>query len=171
MGVMKGTRTAYKNSMVTALVFLAVFSAGYFLGKGAGAGLMSSLLTGGGRLVLLLYMPSARYLETIGYLDSGNELTRLAGYYSLLDNKKLDADFIIDRYREEKSVFVKRTLVWLMGFAADDGKIFDVFVDTYGSADGSVKREMIRTLKRKDTAMLEMFLKDKGITDPEPDAR
>lgn len=67
------------------------------------------------------------YFEMNHYLNNADELKRLAGYYLLYDIKKIDVDFLTQRFSAEKSFVHKRTILWLLSFSDETGKVLEFY--------------------------------------------
>jgi hypothetical protein len=145
------------------IFFLFILSIGYTLGRVAGNHIVSGLLEGK-RFVLLLYRPPFEYLKTANLLYSSNELERLEGYYSLLDNKIIDSDLLIERYKQE-SELVRPVIIWLLGYSGDKDAVLKFVSDEYTNADARLKKEILKTMKRLDEVYFKNFASSKKIKD------
>ncbi len=139
------------------LAFLALLGIGG--GLLAGRSLITGYLESGNPLAFLLYRPSFYYIETLQFLNSPSELRRAAGYYSLLDSDRIDIPYLLERYRREESHYMKRILVWLMGFSPQQRKAIDAFSQIFQEAPQAVKMEILRSISRIDTRSLGDFIK------------
>jgi hypothetical protein len=153
-------RNTYRTAFVCA-VFLSALALGGLAGTATGNFLITRLLTRGMRLGLLFYKPAFHFFVTGRLLDSPDETRRLEGYYSLLDSGRVEVPYLIERYRLESSIHVKRTIVWIMGYAADRDAAFDALSSLHRDAAPSVKKEAERSLKRLDTEEAREFLKSR----------
>ena len=79
------------------------------IGNLLGMHLIKDYITGSGASLFLFSRPGSQYIHTAGLLNSNSELKRLTGYYSLLDNRKIDVDFLIERYKRTIYYIVKIT--------------------------------------------------------------
>jgi hypothetical protein len=136
-------------------VFLVILFFGYALGRTAGTHIVAGLFKGE-RYILLLYRPPFEYLKTANLLYSSDELKRLEGYYSLLDNKLIDPDLLIERYKQE-SEFIKPVIIWLLGYSNDKEAVLKFMSGEYTNADQRVKKEILKTMKRLDEIYLKNF--------------
>ena len=151
-----------KRVMALGLVLL-IFTIGYLSGSHIGEYLTSNLITDGSGSLLLLYRPALEHSHISRLLASGNELKRLAGYYSLLDNKRIDAEFLIERYKKEGAAYIKRSIIWLLGFSNKKIYILDFMAKEYKNGSPKIKREILQSMKRLDDKYLKQFMKDQKI--------
>lgn len=133
---------------VFVLILIGIFAVGYFIGSGIGGIFTQSIITGDSRYLFLLYRPADEYLLMLQKLNSENRLLRLSGYYSLADYNKIDHQFLIERYKQEDSIPVKRTIVWLLGFAGNVDTVTDFFSHMYRDSPHNIKKEILTSMKR-----------------------
>jgi len=162
-------KKTYKNAIVCAVV-LSALALGGLVGTATGNILITRLLTRGMRLGLLFYKPAFHFFVTGRLLDSPDEMRRLEGYYSLLDSGRVEVPYLIERYRLESSTYVKRTIVWIMGYAEDRDEAFDGLSSLYRDAVPEVKKEAMRSLNRINTENARKFIesqigKTRGLAD------
>lgn len=136
---------------------IAAIITGLLFGSVIGDLLITGLITKGNRTAFLLYRPSAEYIYTAKLLGSNSELLRLSGYYSLLDNRQIDSDFLIERYRKEPD-YIKRSIIWVLGFAENPEAALAFFTKEYKNASKILKREMLRAMKRIDKSYYTKFI-------------
>ncbi|MFC1670027.1 hypothetical protein ACFL20_06500 [Spirochaetota bacterium] len=148
----------YKYPVLT-LLFLIILLIGYIAGKFAGSHIVSGLLVNKNRVAFLLYRPAKQYFEVYRLINSENELKRLSGYYSLLDNKIVDVNFLSERYFKENSSYVKRTIIWILGRADDFGEVMKIYKKIYKGGDKSTRRDIIESVKRRGEKYHGEFLK------------
>jgi hypothetical protein len=142
-------------------VFLLILFLGYAFGRIAGNHVVSGLLKGK-RFVLLFYRPPFEYLKTANLLYSSEELERLEGYYSLLDNKIIDKDLLIDRYKQE-SELIKPVIIWLLGYSGDKNAVLRFISEEYTNADQRLKNEILKTMKRLNEDYFKNFTASRKI--------
>jgi hypothetical protein len=144
-----------RKKLYIVFVFLFILFFGYTLGRIAGTHIVSGLLKGK-RFILLFYRPPFEYLKTANLLYSSDELERLEGYYSLLDNKIIDKDLLIERYKQE-SELIKPVIIWLIGYSSDKDIVLKFISEEYKNADQRVKKEILKTMKRLDEVYFKNF--------------
>jgi hypothetical protein len=154
--LLNSARKINRKKTLILFVFLFILSAGLAFGQIAGSHIVSGLLQGR-RFVLLFYSPPFEYLRTASLLYSSEELKRLEGYYSLLDNKIIDNDLLFERYKQE-SEFIKPVIVWLLGYSGEKDSVLKFISGEYANADQRVKKEILRTMKRLDKAYFNNFV-------------
>jgi hypothetical protein len=145
------------NLLLVLLVFL-LFAVGYVLGDSIGTYLTKSLILYERRYLILLYRPAHEYIFLYDKLNDVNELKRLSGYYSLLEYKTIDNTFLIDRYKREKSPYIKRTIIWILGYSEDSSGTIDFFSSIYKDATPEIQLEILRSVKRMDGSPLKQFI-------------
>ena len=145
------------------ILLLLISFTGYITGLLVNEFIISDFFKGESRLSYLLYHPSFEYIYIRDLLNSSNELLRLSAYYALFEYGRIDEDILIDRYKNEKSDYIKRTSIWMMGYSNDMEKIKRFFSMEYSRANYRIKREMLRSLKRLDVDTLNIFIKDLNI--------
>ena len=141
-------RNLNKDISRIVIIFIAILFLGFAIGGIASTYIVSGLLKGK-RYVLLLYRPPFEYLYTARLLYSSDELKRLEGYYSLLDNKIVDSDLLIDRYKQETE-FIKPVIIWLLGYSNHKDAALKFISEKYFGADRRCRKEMLKTMKRLD---------------------
>ncbi len=107
----------------------------------------------------MLYRPPFEFIHTANLLSSYDELKRLEGYYSLLDNNAIDEDSLIARYKDE-TVFIKPTIIWLLGYSGNKNKVLGFLSEEYNKTDQRVKSEILKTMRRLDE---DFYIKFSGI--------
>ncbi len=137
--------------------------AGFTLGNSFGDYLIRKLITGNRESVFLLYRPALEYIYTARLLNSNNEFKRLAGYYSLIDNRKIDDDFLIERYNKESGIIMKRSIIWLLGHSENSGRVLEFLSGEYKAKSKRLKREILRAMKRLDKDFFNKFVKEKKV--------
>ena len=130
------------------LLFAAVAAAGILMGAALGSILVRSYFSGGSRAIFLITEPAVEYQHIRARIASDSPEERAVAYYALLEYGKADADFLIERYRKENAAFIKRIIVWSMGFSGGRDTVTGFIRKSYGGAEPPVKREMLRTLDR-----------------------
>jgi len=152
------------SSRVKILLFaLSLSIIGYCFGNHLGSHIITRLISGENSFLLALYKPAFEYINTINLLESNNELKRLTGYYSLLDNKKIDVDFLIDKYKREELIYIKRSIIWLLGYSNKKRKAINFLSEIYKDASLRVKLEVLRSIKRIDRESFNKFIIDQKI--------
>lgn len=152
----------FGNLLLILLVVL-LLAAGYVLGNSLGTYLTRTMILYERRYMLLLYRPAHEYIFLYDKLNDVNELNRLSGYYSLLEYRSIDNTFLIDRYKREKSPYIKRTLIWILGYSEDRSGTIDFFSSIYKNAAPGIQLEILQSVKRIDESSLEQFIIDQRV--------
>ena len=147
--------------LLLALSLLAVTGLG--AGLLAGRSLITGYLKSGNPLAFMFYRPSFYYIEALQFLNSPIEMRRAAGYYALLDSGRIDLPYLLERYGKEDSPYIKRIIVWLMGFSHRQRKAVDALSEIYRDAPATVRMEILRSVSRIDTHSLDDFIKIHGV--------
>lgn len=108
----------YKNILLF-FCAAALAAAGLASGSVLGGRALADLYNGSFSALYLIYMPAGEYYRTAVLLNSPQELHRATGYYALLDNNGADLPFLLQRYKKEDSVFVKKIILWVTTQADD----------------------------------------------------
>lgn len=139
-----------------------ILTAGFLFGSALGSILITGLITKGNRTAFLLYRPSSEYIITARLLGSSSELLRLSGYYSLLDNRRIDNNFLIERYKKEPD-YIKRSIIWILGYSENPKSVLSFLSEEYNDASKYLKREMLKSMKRIDKTYYTDFIVKHGI--------
>lgn len=145
-----------KIKTLTSVILLLIL--GCFIGSHLGNYLISRLLRGDNSIFFYLYQPAYEYINTLSLLESNNDLNRLTGLYSLLECKKIDVDFLIDRYKTEDLIYIKRSIIFLLGYPKKQKKILIFLSEIYHDSPWRIKLEILRTFKRIDINSYNEFL-------------
>ncbi len=144
---------------------------GYFTGRITGSALLSRFLTGKKMNSFLIYTPADHYFEIYRLINSGNELDRLSGYYSLPGSGLIDEEFFLERFKFEVIPAARQTIVWLLGQSGERETVKRIFNDIYDKSEPGVKQEILDAVKRMGAEAYSEFIKkhpDKpGISRPE----
>lgn len=149
-------------SLLIIIIFLSL--SGYLIGTGTGKLLLKSLLFSKKSSPFLIYKPAQEFFTIYRYINSSNELERLNGYYALLDNRIIDEQYLCERFNIEKSTIVKRTIVWMLGSSPGAEDMLDCFNKIYSNSNISIKREILRSLKRADEKIFNEFVNENKIS-------
>ena len=148
------------KTLAQALILIVL---GYSIGILFGSHLISRLIRGENSFLFLLYQPAYIYINTVSLLESNNDLKRLTGLYSLLESKKIDVDFLINRYKREESIYIKRTIIYLLGYAQMKKSLKKFLSQIYTDSPWRIKLEILRTIKRIDINSFNKFILDHEI--------
>lgn len=134
------------------LLLFALLAAGFAAGRLLGHRLVEGVILGRQRLPLLLSQPVAQLTDVYALISSGNYFSRLSGYYALRENGMIDHAFLAERFKTEKEPAVKRTIVWALSFSGDTAAVLNFYAAVYPESDDSLKREILKLMKRLDEA-------------------
>ncbi len=145
-----------------AILLVAVFL-GYAAGRGLGSRLVERVVIGESRFPLLLAKPVGQFIDIYRLLNSDNPFSRLSGYYSLVDNRMIDEDFIIERFRAERLDVTRTTLLWILSFSRDADRVMDFYESIYSDSDVAIQAEIRRHMQRVNAVRYAEFLRTTGI--------
>jgi hypothetical protein len=148
----------FNKIYISVILFLIILFFGYGAGRLIGTQIIKGVLKGS-KTVLLFYRPPFEFIITANLLSSYDELKRMEGYYSLLDNNVIDTDSLIERYKDE-TIFIKPTIIWLMGFSGEKDRTLKFLSEEYQKADKRIKSEILKSMRMLDESY---FIKFSGI--------
>ena len=155
-----------KTGAIAACMLVVTLLAGFLVGRGIGNRFMEGILFKESRFPLLLSRPVYQFYDIYTLINSNNPFSRLSGYYSLVDAKMIDLDFIKERYAQEELPVVKETLLWVLGFSKDRSAVLNYYASIYDAGDDDMKREILALMERLDPAFQVEFVKKNRITGP-----
>ncbi len=139
----------FKQEFLIIIISLFLFiTLGYVIGSFIGTIGLKDLVLHNKKLYLLLFKPSERFYEVYNKINSNNELKRLSGYYALLDNHMIDPIFLKRRYKIEKSLLLKRTILWLLSFATNKDEVISFYRKIYKNSSNAQKVDILQFYKR-----------------------
>ncbi len=153
------TRTL-KRPIVFAIAFAAILISGFISGRVVGSGLIGGFVTDSPGTSMIFFSPADQFYRMYMMLNSPNMFSRLTGYYALLDNKILKSDFLIDRYLIETDPTVKRTIIWVLSHAGEKKRVLGFFSDAYRSSPITVRREILKAMKKIDRKFYDRFIEN-----------
>ncbi len=165
-----GKKTTGRKPSRFILIIMITACAGYAAGSLIGNGLINRYITGRSGLLLLLSRPAHESVLSASSLNSGSGFQRISGYYSLFENRNIDADFLIDRYRREGDEYLKRTIIWLLGYSDGGPGVLKFLSREYKTAGERFKREILRAMKRLSASYYNEFVKDNNVNKKLTDA-
>jgi hypothetical protein len=149
---MKLSRSVY------VVILTLLLGAGYFIGGLLNSALSAKFLSGESGLLYFFSRPGYEFLYLQARLNSSDEMARLSAYYALWDYKRADHDLLISKYKSENSVYIKRTLVWMMGSAENSAAVVNFVRGEYKTSPREIQIEMLRSVKRLDASLYEKIV-------------
>lgn len=140
------------------IIALLLLLGGYAAGSRIGFHVIEEAVFSGGATVMMIYKPAYKFISMYRSVNDNDEMKRLQGYYSLLENNMLDTSFLFKRFEEEKQQVNKRTIIWLLGFSEEHAEVSDFFSTHYRSANSRMRKEMLRSLKRMSDDVFRDFV-------------
>lgn len=156
---MKINKKTILKIFFTLLIFTSITGAGVFTGVISGGTIMSGFVSAGTRVPFVFFTPSLEFFNIYRMINSPDEMERLSGYYSLYEKKIPHVEFLSERFDDERSVTIKRTIIWIIGGSQDRAASVRFFERVFDLNDTSVKTEIIKSLKRYGKAEYDEFIK------------
>jgi hypothetical protein len=104
----------YVNKIKHCFFACLILSIGFFIGKGIGNLMDKKMMTGESFLSILFKMPSGRFMDVSQAISSENALSRVTGYCGMIEMGLATPDFLIDRYKKETDIEVKKIIAMLV---------------------------------------------------------
>jgi hypothetical protein len=152
------------------IIIMITVCAGYASGHMIGTELIKRFVTGRSGLLLLLSRPAYEFVQSASMLNSDSGFKRISGYYSLFENRNIDAAFLIERYRREGDEYIKRTIIWLLGYSDGNPGVLKFLSQEYKTAGESFKRELLKAMKKLSESYYIEFIKDNNVNNKLTDA-
>ena len=153
----------YKSILILLIISIILLFSGFFIGRSFGQYMFTDFLKGSSKLGLILYRPSLEYFTIFKLINSSDELERLSGYYSLLENRIIDEKFLNQRFLMEESILIKRTIIWILGSSESFIEIMEFYNKVYSGSNLQIKKEIIRIIKNRDEHYYHEFIKKNNI--------
>ncbi len=148
---------------LVAAVFAVLLAAGYYGGYSVGRWSIGRALLEGYPALFVLNRPAFGFYEAYRLVNSADESQRLRGYYLLMENRIIDADFFCGRLVSENSEINRRTIVWILGHCSERDRVFSEFSSRYRGSTPAVRREMLRSLQRMGDGHFRKFVDEQHI--------
>jgi hypothetical protein len=145
------------------IIIIITALAGYASGHILGTELIKRFITGSSGLVILISRPAYEYVESASMLNSNSGFRRMSGYYSLYENRNIDPDFLMERYRRESDEYLRRTIIWLLGYSERNTTVLKFLSKEYKTTDERFKREILRAMKSLSPNYFNEFIKDNNV--------
>ncbi len=146
----------YKKA-ATLIVVPVLILIGFMVGKPLGKGLISNLVLRDSLFPLLLSRPIDQFFGMHILLNSPNPYSRLSGYYSLFDNRMINAEFLIERFKIEENYVIKRTILWILSFSEDPKQVLKFYSALYDKND-IIARDVLVHMRNLDKGYYEKFI-------------
>jgi hypothetical protein len=141
----------------TLALFPVLILMGFMAGRVIGKGLISNLILKDRMFPLLLSRPIDQFYGMHILLNSANPYSRLSGYYSLIDNKMINNEFLIDRYKNEDDFVIKRTILWILSYSEDSRGVLKFFSSIYDKSD-IITKDMLAYMRHIDKGYYAKFI-------------
>ncbi|HPJ34471.1 MAG TPA: hypothetical protein PK358_06525 [Spirochaetota bacterium] len=134
----------------TFLITTSLLITGIFTGWLYGTSIINSMMKGEIGISTFVFLPSKNILDTYILLNSRNELNRLEGYYSYKESGLNDHEFLIKRYKIEKSVLIRKTIIWILESSGNDTEKLDIYKKLYEASPASLKKYLQKKINNYD---------------------
>ena len=154
-----------KISMVSTGVFIASLLIGYAAGRMLGNRFVEDVVLQKARFPLLLSRPVSQFYDIYTLINSNNPYSRLSGYYSLVDNKMINEQFLMERFRREQNDALRGSILWILGNSSDRGGVVRFYTSVYDESSDTIKKRILGFMKRVDNDYYMKFIKKNRIDD------
>lgn len=115
-------------------------------------------------LPVAVFRPAADLVHSYRLINSADPLERLAGYYTASDRGAEGSGYLAVRYPDEDKLAVKRAIIYIMGSPAGDTEAaIKFYAGIYGSADSTIRADIIASVRRMGSDSLSRFAERAGI--------
>jgi len=135
---------------------------GYWSGRFIGNRFLLNLISSDSLFPLLISRPVDQFYEIALLLNSRNPYSRLSGYYSLLDNKMINTQFLMERFQKEENYTIKRSILWILSFSDDTGDVLRFYSSIFSRNDPLMK-DILVLMKRIDRDYFMKFIEKNKI--------
>lgn len=136
----------YVKKFCVVIFFLALV--GTALGKITGDIILSSALRGNLTFFTFIFSPSRSFIDTYSLLNNSNDYKRLAGYYAYKETGIIDLNFLFERYKNEDSDIIKKTIIWIAEDNNDKEKLVDFYRKLYNISSDDIKKILIVKIEK-----------------------
>ena len=119
----------------TLVLFPVLILMGFIMGRFFGKGFVTNLILKDSMFPLLLSRPVNQFYDMYILINSRNPYSRLSGYYSLIDNKMINNQFLMERYQNEENYVTKRTILWILSFSEDSDSVLKFYASIFDKND------------------------------------
>ena len=149
--------------MASIVVFSTTLLFGYFTGRLLGNRFVENVVLQQGRFPLLLSRPVNQFYDIYTLINSNNPFSRLSGYYSLVDNKMINEQFLMERFRREQNEALSGSLLWILSFSRDNDAVVTFYASVYNNSSDSIKKRILSLMKRVNRDYYMKFIKKNNV--------
>jgi hypothetical protein len=139
-----------KTIMVSIAVAIATLLLGYSAGRMLGNRFVEDIVLQQGRFPLLLSRPVSQFYDIYTLINSNNPFSRLSGYYSLVDNKMINEQFLMERFRREQNEALCGSILWILSNSGDRRGVVRFYASVYNDSSDAIKKRILGLMKRVD---------------------
>jgi hypothetical protein len=148
---------------VSVVVCVAAFLMGLFGGRILGNRFVQDIVFQQARFPLLLSRPVSQFYDIYTLINSNNPYSRLSGYYSLVDNKMINEQFLMERFRREQNDALRGSILWILGNSSDRDGIVRFYASVYEESSDTIKKRILGLMERTDIDYYMKFIKKNKI--------
>ena len=141
----------------TLALFPVLILVGFIAGRFVGRGLVTSLILKNSMFPLLLSRPVNQFYDMYLLINSANPYSRLSGYYSLVDNKMINNQFLMERFQKEENYVIKRTILWILSFSEDTDSVLKFYSSIFDTND-ILSKDILVCMKRVNREYYTKFI-------------
>ncbi len=142
---------------------IAALLIGYYGGRLLGNRFVEDIVLQQSRFPLLLSRPVSQFYDMYTLINSNNPYSRLSGYYSLVDNKMINEQFLMERFSREQNEALKGAILWILGNSSDKDGVVRFYASVYEGSSDTIKRRLLGLMKRMDNEYYMNFIKKNKI--------
>jgi hypothetical protein len=137
-----------KITMALIAVFTTTFLLGYCAGRLLGNRFVEDIVLKQGRLPLLLSRPVNQFYDIYTLINSNNPFSRLSGYYSLVDNKMINEQFLMERFPREQNEALSGSILWILSYSDDTDAVVTFYASVYNNSSDQIKKRILSLMRR-----------------------
>jgi len=149
--------------MASIVVFSTTLLFGYFTGRLLGNRFVENVVLQQGRFPLLLSRPVNQFYDIYTLINSNNPFSRLSGYYSLVDNKMINEQFLMERFRREQNEALSGSILWILSYSGDNDAVVTFYASVYNNSSDPIKKRILSLMKRVNKDYYMKFIKKNKI--------
>jgi hypothetical protein len=146
----------------TWILFPVLIITGIIMGRFIGNRFVASMVLKNSTLPLLFTRPVNQFYDMYVLMNSGNPYSRLSGYYSLIDNKMINNEFLMERYQKEENFAIKRTILWILSFSNDSQGVLKFYASIFNE-NTLMMKDILVLMKRINADYYMKFVETRKI--------
>lgn len=151
--------------IVSVVACIASLFMGYSAGRLLGSRFVEDILLQQARFPLLFSRPVSQFYDIYTLINSSNPYSRLSGYYSLVDNKMINEQFLMERFRHEQNDALRGSILWILSHSNDREGVVRFYTSVYDESSDNMKKRILGFMKCVDNNYYLKFIKKNKIDD------